>query len=158
MTEKKLSRRDSIKILGTAIGASALANLPKKWSKPELTGSSLPVHAQTSCSIVRTAIVNVPASISIFSYNLDTPITQANFDACLLTQLTISWTGAPTPGPVAFSVGPNPGLFVNSGIPSPYIYPGVIDQNLWFLPIDFLEVNNLTGVAWNAGTVTITFS
>ena len=45
---KKLSRRDAIKLLGAAAGAVALANLPSKWSKPELVSGVLPAHAQTS--------------------------------------------------------------------------------------------------------------
>ena len=52
MTNKptiKLGRRDAIKLLGTAAGASALANLPAKWSKPSLTVGVLPAHAQSSC-------------------------------------------------------------------------------------------------------------
>ena len=51
MTEvkhKRLSRRDAIKLLGAAAGAAALANLPSKWSKPELVSGVLPAHAQTS--------------------------------------------------------------------------------------------------------------
>ena len=48
MTNKtKLNRRDAIKVLGAA-GASVLANIPAKWSKPELAGGNLPAHAQTS--------------------------------------------------------------------------------------------------------------
>jgi len=46
--QNKLSRREAIKILGAATGASLLANLPSKWSKPEITGSQLPAFAQTS--------------------------------------------------------------------------------------------------------------
>ena len=46
--QKKLSRREAIKILGATAGASVLANIPDKWSKPELKGSNLPAHAQTS--------------------------------------------------------------------------------------------------------------
>lgn len=45
---KKLSRRDAIKLLGAAAGATVLANLPSKWSTPELASGVLPVHAQTS--------------------------------------------------------------------------------------------------------------
>ena len=45
---KKLSRRDAIKLLGAAAGAAALANLPSKWSKPEVVSGVLPAHAQTS--------------------------------------------------------------------------------------------------------------
>lgn len=50
MTEqpKKLSRRDAIKVLGAAAGASVLATLPTKWTKPEITAGVLPAHAQTS--------------------------------------------------------------------------------------------------------------
>ena len=64
MTEKqnkKLSRRDAIKLLGAAAGAAALANLPSKWSKPELVSGVLPAHAQTSmlCSAPSTTQVNV---------------------------------------------------------------------------------------------------
>ena len=63
MTPKKLSRRDAIKLLGAATGATLLANLPSKWSKPELSSGVLPAHAQTSIS---------PVS---FSSAIETPIT-----------------------------------------------------------------------------------
>jgi len=46
--QDKLTRRDALKILGAAAGASVLANLPSKWSTPELTSGVLPAHAQTS--------------------------------------------------------------------------------------------------------------
>jgi len=49
LKNKKLSRRDAIKLLGAAAGASVLANIPAKWSKPSLASGVLPVHAQTSC-------------------------------------------------------------------------------------------------------------
>jgi len=48
LKNKKISRRDAIKLLGAAVGASALANLPSKWSKPSFARGVLPVHAQTS--------------------------------------------------------------------------------------------------------------
>ena len=48
MTQKKLSRRDAIKLLGAATGATLLANLPSKWKTPELASGVLPAHAQTS--------------------------------------------------------------------------------------------------------------
>lgn len=47
-TTKKISRRDALKLLGAAIGAATMANLPGKWSKPEAIAGVLPVHAQTS--------------------------------------------------------------------------------------------------------------
>jgi hypothetical protein len=46
--DKKISRRDAIKLLGAVAGASVLANLPSRWSKPEMTSGVLPAHAQTS--------------------------------------------------------------------------------------------------------------
>jgi hypothetical protein len=46
--KKSLSRRDALKVLGAATGAAALANLPEKWSTPELATGVLPAHAQTS--------------------------------------------------------------------------------------------------------------
>ena len=48
--QKKLSRRDAIKFLGAAAGAAALANLPSKWSKPELVSGVLPAHAQSTAA------------------------------------------------------------------------------------------------------------
>lgn len=44
----KISRRDALKILTAATGATALANLPAKWSKPGVEVGVLPAHAQTS--------------------------------------------------------------------------------------------------------------
>ena len=49
MSRKTISRRDAIKLLGAATGAALLANIPSKWSKPELTSGVLPAHAQASC-------------------------------------------------------------------------------------------------------------
>ena len=51
---KKLSRRDAIKLLGAAVGATALANLPSKWSTPELVSGVMPAHAQTSLCVAIT--------------------------------------------------------------------------------------------------------
>jgi len=56
--QNKLSRREAIKILGAATGASLLANIPAKWSRPQVTGSPLPAFAQTS---------NCPAGSSALS-------------------------------------------------------------------------------------------
>lgn len=47
-TQKNISRRDAMKILAAAAGATALANLPGKWNTPDLEVGMLPVHAQTS--------------------------------------------------------------------------------------------------------------
>ena len=56
MTEKKISRRDAIKMLGAVAGTSVLANLPSRWSTPELTTGVLPAHAQTSVACVGNAL------------------------------------------------------------------------------------------------------
>jgi hypothetical protein len=52
MTQKKLSRRDAIKLLGATTGAAMLANLPSKWKTPELASGVLPAHAQTSGNLL----------------------------------------------------------------------------------------------------------
>ena len=65
---KKLSRRDAIKLLGAAAGATVLANLPSKWSKPELASGVLPAHAQTSCVAVFLEILSatgIPPALGI---------------------------------------------------------------------------------------------
>jgi len=75
MTEqktKKLSRRDAIKLLGAAAGASVLANIPSKWSKPALAGGVLPAHAQTSCFnlVERISFTGSPSNNAIFVESL----------------------------------------------------------------------------------------
>jgi hypothetical protein len=47
-SQLKVSRRDAVKILAAAVGATALANLPGKWTKPSLNVGILPAHALTS--------------------------------------------------------------------------------------------------------------
>jgi len=51
---KKINRRDAIKLISAAAGASVVANLPSKWSKPELASAAMPVHAQASCDVTVT--------------------------------------------------------------------------------------------------------
>ena len=62
MTEtknKKLSRRDAIKLLGATAGATVLANLPSKWSKPEIVSGVLPAHAQSTGTPVLPSVTTV---------------------------------------------------------------------------------------------------
>ena len=47
-SEKKVSRRDAMKILAAAAGAVVAANLPSEWSAPGIETGVLPAHAQTS--------------------------------------------------------------------------------------------------------------
>ena len=56
--QKKISRRDAIKLISAATGASVLANLPAKWSTPELTSAAMPAYAQTSCDVTVTMTAN----------------------------------------------------------------------------------------------------
>ena len=48
MASNKLSRRDTIKLFGAALGGATLANLPAKWNTPRVISGVLPAHAQTS--------------------------------------------------------------------------------------------------------------
>lgn len=61
MTQKKISRRDAIKILSAALGGAALSAIPPKWSKPALAASQLPEHARQSvlASIVANPITSM---------------------------------------------------------------------------------------------------
>jgi len=105
MTDKtKLNRRDAIKVLGAAAGASVLANIPAKWSKPELVGSELPAHAQTSCAFGWTATItwstfgsqdldieiDVPGSVTVNRGTPLDPITGTNHSAGDSFQATIT--------------------------------------------------------------------
>ena len=47
-TSTKISRRDAMKILAAAAGATALANIPDRWTRPDMEVGVLPAHAQTS--------------------------------------------------------------------------------------------------------------
>jgi hypothetical protein len=58
---KEISRRDAIKILAAVVGATTLANIPDKWSKPGMEVGVLPAHAQTSLSHTLAAGADDPA-------------------------------------------------------------------------------------------------
>jgi hypothetical protein len=68
MTDKKISRRDAMKVLGAAIGAAALANLPSKWDTPELAQGVLPAHARQSNVVVRTLVAGADVSNADFCH------------------------------------------------------------------------------------------
>lgn len=70
MTEnknKKLSRRDAFKVLGAALGATVLANLPSKWSKPEVVSGVLPVHAQSTTAPTLPTVQTISMILDITS-------------------------------------------------------------------------------------------
>jgi hypothetical protein len=93
---KKLSRRDAIKLLGAATGATLLANLPSKWSKPSLASGVLPAHAQTSLAF--DLVCGAPLSINIFSnsgtVNAGASIVPASDGVALIYSIAV----APTQG------------------------------------------------------------
>ena len=67
--QQKLSRRDAIKILGAAAGASLMVNLPSKWSHPEVFSGIIPAHAQTSnCLTVHLEVLSADGEFGIDFY------------------------------------------------------------------------------------------
>ena len=56
---KKISRRDAFKVLGATLGATVLANLPSKWSKPEVVRGVLPAHAQSTSAPTLPSVTTV---------------------------------------------------------------------------------------------------
>lgn len=72
---KNISRRDAIKILTAVAGAVALANIPSKWSKPELGIGVLPAHAQTSTSYTLDVGLSDPAANFCFPFTSTAAIT-----------------------------------------------------------------------------------
>lgn len=71
---KKISRRDAIKLLGAAAGATLLANLPSKWKTPELTSGVLPAHAQTSCVALFVEILSLTGTASFQILQIQGPL------------------------------------------------------------------------------------
>jgi len=118
--QKKLSRRDAIKLLGAATGASLLANLPSKWNKPELTGGVLPAHAQTSglglkilsCNLTLNILSGVWSSSPVVG-----PLSTIPTSTCTLMQFTISFTNT------HFASGSDPQS------PNPYINNWCLDPS-----------------------------
>ncbi|MCB2179597.1 twin-arginine translocation signal domain-containing protein [bacterium] len=69
--KQNLSRRDILKVLGAASGAAVLANLPAKWSSPELAVGVLPAHAQTSvCYALTIELVDTDGIAKYESYQI----------------------------------------------------------------------------------------
>ncbi len=73
MTEKKISRRDTIKVLGAAIGGAALSTIPAKWSKPVLAASQLPEHARQSVLATCTTYALVLEILSLSTGDFNSP-------------------------------------------------------------------------------------
>lgn len=104
---KKISRRDAIKLLGAVTGATVLANLPSKWSTPEIAKGVLPVHAQTSSDLfILSCDLNVNLSTGAWS---STVFTGPNpFTGTRVVQFTLTFVNMyfahDAPGPQS----PNP--------------------------------------------------
>lgn len=98
--KKKLSRRDAFKILGATLGATVLANLPSKWSKPEVVSGVLPAHAQSTSapvpptvstdSIVDPSGINAPAEATFTG-------TVSSIGSSPLTDRGFVWATTPNP-------------------------------------------------------------
>jgi hypothetical protein len=91
MTEKKLSRRDAIKMLGVAAGAAALAGLPSKWNTPEVVAGALPAHARASYVCPKSDTLSL-GSFSTWDAGL------GDLPASTVVNYTVSWTGTGTMG------------------------------------------------------------
>ncbi len=99
-TGKKISRRDALKLIGAAIGAATMANLPGKWIKPEAIAGVLPVHAQTSLldTPTSTATPTVTATDNPLTPTNTPTITSSPTDT-LTPTITSSPTNTLTPTP-----------------------------------------------------------
>jgi hypothetical protein len=91
-SHKKISRRDAMKILTAAAGATALANIPSKWSKPGLEVGVLPAHAQTSVITVLHSLAAGGAQAVGFCYptGLTSTVTISPADSGILMRYTIN--------------------------------------------------------------------
>lgn len=134
-SQHKLSRRDALKILGAAAGASVLANLPSKWTKPEIAAGVLPAHAQTSGTHTVTAGISDPA---------------ANFCSSFDSTATIT---PPDSGiPLHFVINTNGNVAVNPPLSGTINTNGTGTATLSGITIDF-------GQPWNDNaTITVTWS
>ena len=110
----KISRRDAIKALAAVAGATALANIPSKWTKPSLNVGVLPAHAQTSVvhhtvtagisdptanfcnSLKSTAVITPPSSGIPLNYVLTTSGSVAISSPALTGTVATDGTGTAT--------------------------------------------------------------
>jgi hypothetical protein len=174
MTEKKISRRDAMKMLGVAVGAATLSTLPSKWNTPELAAGVLPAHARQSAvftQIIRTATVNGAIAgddtFRYFAFN-EGPITDAQILASPITTLTISWGGDNPPPGVSGGAGfyLAQGNLIQADIMM-YLAPGVStspvssnDSGCWTgnRPYNGLDIVKGKLPDWNLTTVTVVLS
>jgi hypothetical protein len=97
---KRLSRRDALKLLGTAAGGSMMAALPPKWTSPRVTPGSLPANGATSPVLPTVTTDNVevgPSGLTGDEVRF-TGIIQDN-GGCALTQRGFVWGYNADPDP-----------------------------------------------------------
>ena len=149
MTDKptrQLSRRDALKLLGAAAGASVLANLPSKWSTPALTAGVLPAHAQTSGCTDSALVFQVIASEGTLEHEYS-PNPDSDSGGPLTEGYQATWACGDRC--VAVAVGAGPGesgtlrFTVMNGVPFDVPLPAV--------SIYWIYLNAGTGV-YNTGT------
>ncbi len=119
MTEKKLSRRDAMKMLGVAVGAATLASLPSKWNTPELAAGVLPAHARQSAvacvPISRTVTVGALVAGANVFIPFAPPLTDADLNPCNFRYIDFAWTTGLLPGNVFIYLAQSLGLHAIEG-------------------------------------------
>ena len=109
---KKISRRDAIKLLGAVTGATVLANLPSKWSTPEIAQGVLPAHAQTSSVLYSLACDSDmpfdPQSGALQDFGVTVSPTPA-------PSVTLQYLITPNNGEAVISPVTNPGTVIING-------------------------------------------
>ena len=128
---KEISRRDAIKILAAVAGATALVNLPDKWTKPGMEVGVLPAHAQTS---LHTLAAGASLDTGLCNGPLSSTVTITPPTPGILMRYVIALTGGVTLSVPATSTGTVP---TDAG--------GVAT-----LPLD--------GLSYDTGTITVTWS
>jgi hypothetical protein len=150
---KELSRRDALKLLGAAAGATVLANLPSKWSTPALTAGVLPAHAQTSVALAECPDLGLTVSVQF-----DLPI--VDVDLMLMTPAGFLVTPKPSgpnqgmtdPLTLATHSGDAPVFPATAGTETITVPLGAMTNGLWEIRLLALLVSAGTG------PVTVTFS
>jgi hypothetical protein len=114
MAEKKISRRDAMKILGVAAGAAAFSTLPSKWNTPELAAGVLPAHARQSVigHSIQSALFDqsIPASLASICFPFGSTATIKPAVAGILLRYTITSDTVGILSPVVVTVPPVPAI------------------------------------------------
>lgn len=104
---KEISRRDAMKILAAVVGATTLANIPDKWTKPDMELGVLPAHAQTSMS-PHTMVAGADDPAANFCWPLDSSATLTPATPGIVMRYVVTTTGDAVLNPPAVSTGTVP--------------------------------------------------